>query len=43
MAQARSAADRRKICPEAFDANGNILPGGLMMVIRKMGRAPDDL
>lgn len=35
MNAAREAAERRRICPEAFDKNGNIKPGGLAMVMAK--------
>ena len=38
LSMARAAAERRRFCPEAFDANGNILPGGLVMILNKVGR-----
>jgi hypothetical protein len=38
MARAKAAADRRRDCPEAFDENGNILPGGLAKILVKAGR-----
>jgi hypothetical protein len=36
MEEAKRQAHWRKICPEAFDANGNIIKGGLTMVMRKL-------
>ena len=37
--EAYGAAMRRKVCPEAFDAAGNILPGGLLLVTEAMHTA----
>lgn len=37
IARARAAAERRKFCPEAFDANGNILPDGWKKIFAKWG------
>nr|WP_156453667.1 hypothetical protein [Methylobacterium sp. CCH5-D2] len=34
MARARQAAERRRLCPDAFDANGNMLPGQLARVLQ---------
>lgn len=36
MARARQGADWRKRCPEAFDAEGNIIEGGLALVVNKL-------
>lgn len=36
MDDAYGAAMRRKVCPEAFDANGKILPGGIVRVTKAM-------
>ena len=36
MAAAKQAAEWRKLCPEAFDTNGNIKPGGLALVLAKI-------
>ncbi len=36
IARARQAADWRKRCPEAFDGEGNIIEGGLAMVVNKL-------
>ncbi len=36
LARARQAADWRKRCPEAFDHEGNIIEGGLAMVMNKL-------
>jgi len=36
MAQARSMAERRRFCPEAFDAWGNILPNGWGLIFAKL-------
>lgn len=36
MEEAKRQADWRKACPEAFDQNGNIIEGGLIMVMKKL-------
>ncbi len=36
LARAHQAADWRRRCPEAFDGEGNIIEGGLVMVINKL-------
>jgi hypothetical protein len=37
--KAHAAAMRRKVCPDAFDASGKILPDGLVRVIDAMEAA----
>lgn len=39
MARARQAAERRRLCPDAFDANGNMLPGQLARVLQAYAEA----
>lgn len=39
MNEAYGAAMRRKVCPEAHDANGVILPDGLLLVTTAMHAA----
>lgn len=34
MARARQTAERRRLCPDAFDMNGNMLPGQLARVLQ---------
>lgn len=41
MRRAAQQAKWRKVCPEAFDANGKILPGGLVMVLEKLHKQGD--
>lgn len=36
MRKAARAAKWRRVCPEAFDANGNIIEGGIGMVLEKL-------
>ncbi len=36
MAIAQAQAARRKFCPEAFDASGNILPNGWKLIFAKL-------
>ena len=39
MARAWQAAERRRLCPNAFDANGNILPGQIARVLQAYVKA----
>lgn len=39
MARARQAAERRRLCPDAFDVNGNILPGQIARVLQAYAKA----
>jgi hypothetical protein len=36
LAEGRSMAARCRFCPEAFDANGNILPNGWTLIFAKL-------